>query len=119
MTTIKISKTQIEEFITGSCSFEVNQFNYSTLWFNIEWSNNSSGNDPEIEYDVYVNEDFEYEIELCDIKEHCDLVEQVEGLVEEVAVLNEQLEIANQVIAEYAKAIKVNNQSFWAKLFNK
>jgi hypothetical protein len=121
MTTITIPNYKISEFMQESCTVEVESFNISNAYYSFEWSNqhSSGGNVPEVEYSINADYDYEYEIDLCDIKEHTDLVEEVEELHNELEQLREQLVIANQVIAEYANAIQIEKKSIWSKLFSK
>lgn len=125
--TIQIDADSISDHVNDSGRLHIQSFGVDEPRMSFSWSN-SRNTDPEVEYDMRIDSDLEYDFDLEECPEYLELqednvqlVQENNRLVDENKMLYAQIEQMAAEIAEKAHTINKlqAKQSMFSKWFSK
>ena len=116
--TIRVSSDDINEHVQNNGHIKVNNINIETTSLSFDWSNRHH-DEVTLDYDLRMDDDLEYDIDIEDIEEYCELVENNDELLAK----NDELIKENTALRAELDKLKEDylklSGSFWHTLFKK
>ena len=119
MAIIHVNKSDIQDHINETAEVKLESFSVSRPHYSFEWTRNGP-DDPEVEFDVYVNDDLEYEFDISDCEEYSSL----QSMLDEETDKNDELLASNdELIKENARLrariLELESKSFVNRIFGR